>query len=223
MSSKQFHIVLGSLLALAIGIFLWGYIIWNPLLPEEMLPPETQSKLKLSKPIISRADPVRGDPKAPLAIVEFGDYLCPFCAELEPTLKELLEANKGKIKLVWKDMPNVRMHPLAEKVALAARCAGDQGKYWEYHDLLFENQQTLTNEEILLVLAKNLALNQLLFSQCLASSETKRAIDLGIAEGLALDVDGTPYFFVGGKKGTLGAEALKEAVAEALLLQTPPK
>jgi len=81
-----------------------------------------------------------------VTIVVFSDYQCPYCARLEPTLKQLLQQNEGKIKIYFRDFPLSSIHPFAEKAAEASRCAAEQGKYWEYHDMLFQKQNEWASE-----------------------------------------------------------------------------
>jgi len=80
---------------------------------------------------------VRGNPKASVMIVEFSDYQCPYCGQVEATLKNVLAKHEGVVALAFRDMPIAQIHPLAQGAAEASRCAGEQGKFWEYHDLLF--------------------------------------------------------------------------------------
>ena len=81
-----------------------------------------------------------------VTIVVFSDYQCPYCARLEPTLKQLLQQNEGKIKIYFRDFPLSSIHPFSEKAAEASRCAAEQGKYWEYHDMLFQKQNEWASE-----------------------------------------------------------------------------
>src|SRR5205085_997458 len=91
------------------------------------------------------ADPsrLRGNPNAPVTIVEFSDFQCPYCRAAEPTIKEVLDKYKDKVRFSYRDYPLKQIHPHAEQAAEAARCAGEQGKYWEYHDLLYAKQAQL--------------------------------------------------------------------------------
>ena len=78
-----------------------------------------------------------------MTLIEFSDFQCPFCQRVAPTLKQLRDTYGDKVRIVWKDFPLTQIHPQAFKAGEAAHCAGDQGKFWEYHDRLFANQQEL--------------------------------------------------------------------------------
>lgn len=86
--------------------------------------------------------PIRGDKNAKITIVEFSDFQCPFCNRSYPTMKQILQDYKGKVRLVYKHLPIPSLHPNAQKAAEASECANEQGKFWEFHDQLFENQTT---------------------------------------------------------------------------------
>ena len=92
---------------------------------------------------VNAHDPIRGAPSAPVTIVEFSDYQCPFCAQVVPTLGRLLATYGERIRIIWKDFPLTDIHPQALTAAEAAHCAGEQGQYWQYHDRLFASQQAL--------------------------------------------------------------------------------
>lgn len=172
-----------------------------------------------TRPVIASSDPIRGDPAASLAIVEFGDLLCPPCAEIETALGSVLKQYKGKIKLVWKDLPNTRLHPLAQKAAEAARCAGIQGKFWEYHDVLLQqtNQGQSVTESGLSLVARELNLNMGTFQECLDDGQMSGVVERSLKEGLLLRVDATPYFFIGNRRisGTISQEELETILTSA--------
>src|SRR5712675_2277642 len=140
---------------------------------------------------------VKGDPKAPITIVEFSDFQCPYCKKSESTLHELLTKYNGRVKLAYLDFPLREIHPLAQSAAEAARCAGEQGKFWEYHDALYADQSKLDGAE-LLTRARALKLDEKSFQSCVTSGKFKSKIDADLEQGRKAGVAGTPGFFVNG-------------------------
>lgn len=151
-------------------------------------------------------DPIRGNPDAPITIVEFSDYQCPFCARFyAQTLPLLLEEyiDEGKVNLVYRDFPVQRIHPNALAAAAAAECADDQGKYWEYHDTLFEKQNAWakldSNSAISTFsqFAAEIELEQQQFDNCLESGKYLEEVQADFSDGKNYQVTGTPGFFIG--------------------------
>lgn len=140
---------------------------------------------------------VRGGVQAPVTIVEFSDFQCPYCKQSEPTLKDLLIKYNGQVKLAWRDFPLREIHPLAQTAAEAARCAWEQGKFWEFHDALFADQSKL-KEADLVASAKAIGLNDKSFRSCLASGKFKAKIEADLEDGRKVGVVGTPGFFING-------------------------
>jgi protein-disulfide isomerase len=143
--------------------------------------------------------PSLGRATAPVTIVEFSDYECPYCGQFYRETLPLLVADyvkSGRVRFVYHDFPIASLHPGAAKAAEAARCAGDQARYWEYHDALFQNQSSLEEPE-LAQRAVTLKLDTTAFSRCLKSGQYSSAIKRSIAEGDRAGVDGTPFFFIG--------------------------
>ncbi len=140
---------------------------------------------------------VRGPADAPITIVEFSDFQCPFCRSSYPVMKELLSKYAGKIKVAYRDFPLREIHPQAQIAAEAARCATEQGKFWEYHDLLFSNPDKL-DAAGLLELARQLSLNETQFENCLATGKFRPAIEADRQAGVKARVSGTPAFFING-------------------------
>ena len=142
--------------------------------------------------------PTLGRADAPVTIVEFSDYQCPFCqrffATTLPELKrEYIET--GKVRYVFRDFP-LEMHAQARKAAEAAHCAGEQGKYWEMHDVLFQNQRALAPPQ-LADHARLVGLDGATFDACLSSGRHAARVDRGLADGAAAGVQGTPGFVIG--------------------------
>lgn len=160
---------------------------------------------------------VRGDPKASVLIVEFGDFQCPFSREIEPTLKDILSKYQGQVRLAFRDFPLRDIHPLAETAAAAARCAGQQGKFWEYHDMVFENQSKLDRLSLTEV-ARSLRLDERRFDSCLSGGEYKEQVQQDLQGGLDLGVTGTPGIFINGTyfQGVLPPGVLDQIIEDEL-------
>ena len=172
---------------------------------------------RLYTALINESDPVRGNPQAKLVIMEFGDFECPYCKQQHSSLVEILAEYKGQVSLVWKDFP-IPTHLQAKTAALAARCAGEQGKFWEYHDYLFANQSELSHQtynQIALELDFNLGQ----FNNCLDSQKYIKEVGQGLVDGQRLGVDATPYLFIGNKRFNyaLAYEELKKSIEEELV------
>ncbi len=152
-----------------------------------------------------KAIPVRGEAKAPVTIVEYADYECPYCQQAEPILRKVLAENQGKVDLIYKDVP-LPMHAHAQKASEASLCAGDQGKYWEYHDHLYDTRQFEIPQ--LKAAARLMNLNGEEFDKCLDSGQNAEKVKGTLHEGQAFGLDGTPSFFVNGRfvSGNLSAE-----------------
>ncbi len=141
--------------------------------------------------------PVRGSRTFLMMIVEFADYQCPYCQQMHPELKILQQELAGKVAVAFKDFP-LAMHANAEKAAEAARCAGEQGKYWDFHDVLFHNSDNLEVAQIKQY-AHDLKLNQSNFEACLDSGKEAAAVQKDQAQGKQLGVRATPSFFFNGR------------------------
>jgi protein-disulfide isomerase len=143
--------------------------------------------------------PIRGDERAPVTIVKFEDYHCPFCKTVQPTFKELLKKYDGRIRLVHKDLPLDDLHPQARQAAEAARCAGEQGKFWEYHDVLYANAPKASTAD-LKTYAEQLGLTVESFEDCFSKGKYKAAVQKDYAEAANLGLTGTPAFFINGRE-----------------------
>ena len=139
--------------------------------------------------------PIRGSKNAPVTLIEFADYQCPYCQKVAPDLKRLESEFSGKVAFACKDFP-LPIHNNAPKAAEAARCAGKQGKFWEYHDMLFQKKELDKGQ--LEQYAGDLKLDQARFNTCLDSGEEAAAVQKDVDEGLALGISQTPCFFVNG-------------------------
>ncbi len=155
---------------------------------------------------------LRGNPKAPVMIVEFSDYQCPYCHQVEPVIKDLLAKYGDKVSLSYRDLPLRQIHPQAQIAAEASRCAEEQGKFWEYHDQLFTSSKL--DHDALLDYARTLKLDDKQFDSCLTSEKYKTEIDQDLREGMQAGVNGTPGFFINGV--ALSGSQPKESFAQVI-------
>jgi len=160
-----------------------------------------------------------GDANAPVTIIEFSDYECPFCFRHAKQTFPLIKENfidTGKVRYVFRDFP-LSNHPNAQKAAEAAECAGEQGKYWEMHDILFDNQKALKIENYKLWAAE-LALDQTAFDGCLDSGSMESEVRQDLEDGQAIGISGTPVIFVNGRpiSGAKPYSVFKSAIDAAL-------
>jgi protein-disulfide isomerase len=149
--------------------------------------------------IATAGHPTRGPAAAPITIVEFSDFECPFCGGLFPTLEAVEKNYRNQVRIVYRQFPLRKIHPRAEKAAEAALCAAEQGRFWEMHDSLFGHQEDLS-VDALKARAAELKLNTAAFNACLDSGKQMAAIDKDIAEGMQAGVTGTPTLFINGRK-----------------------
>ena len=161
-------------------------------------------------------DPVRGNPSAPITIIEFSDYQCPFCARVNPTLAMIRQTYGDRVKLVFKDYP-LPNHPQAPKAAEAARCAGEQNKYWEMHDAMFANQRAL-EVPALKQTARAIGIDGAKFDSCLDSGKWGSTIRAGSDLGEQFGVNSTPTLFVNGRVvlGAMPFDSFKSIIDEEL-------
>jgi protein-disulfide isomerase len=159
--------------------------------------------------------PVRGRPEAPVLLVEYADYECPYCRQLQPVLDRVLSEFKNDIRFAYKDAP-LSMHPGAQKAAEAAHCAGAQGKYWQYHELLVSAKQL--DIASLKKRARDLGLDGNSFDSCLDSGTQAGRVQSFLAEAQALGLQGTPSLFVNGRlfSGLITYEQLRDVISEEL-------
>lgn len=154
-------------------------------------------KLEPIRVEVAATGPAKGPANAPVTIVEFSDFQCPFCSRLTPTMKAVEEKYGNKIRVVFRQYP-LPFHQNAQKAAEASLCAADQGKFWELHDAMFGNQQELGVDQ-LKAKAAALGLNADKFNKCVDSGEKAATIQADIKDGSAAGVSGTPAMFVNGR------------------------
>lgn len=170
---------------------------------------------------IGSDDHVRGPQDAALTLVEYGDFQCPYCARAHAALSELMDEigdEAGGIRLVYRHLPLLDMHPLAGPAAEASEAAASQGKFWEMHDSLFEQQQELADEDDLATLASELGLDGARFTSELAQGKHRARVQADLARGEKEGAAQTPTFFINGVQyhGDSDRDSLEAALRGAI-------
>lgn len=168
-------------------------------------------------PSIQSYSPIRGNSTNPTVIIfSYSNYLCPACKGVDSALSEII-AKQPEVAVIWKDFPNSSLYPESVNAAVAARCAGDQKKYWEFHDRLFDNQPTL-GRETYIEIAKALELNEKKFTKCLDSQANISFVNADYTEGTKLSIISAPTIFVNGltHTGALRPQEFELMVKQAL-------
>jgi protein-disulfide isomerase len=184
----------------------------------EQLRKKYKTTVALAPPVVSVSDggrAARGNASAPVTIIEFSDYECPFCKRANATTEQVLKAYGDKIRFVHRDFP-LAFHASARPAAEAALCAGDQGKFWEYQDKLFKSEDLSADK--LKALAKETGIDQAKFDDCVAKKPHAATIDKDMADGAEAGVNGTPAFFINGRmiSGALPFEKFKEIIDDEI-------
>lgn len=172
---------------------------------------------------------IKGNPDAKVALVEYGDFQCPYCQQYEPTIKQVIDKYQNDIKFQFRNFPLINIHQNAFAAARAAEAAGLQNKYWEMHDALYSqaNWQTWTTANApqaeFNTYAKELGLDVEQFKKDFSSSTVNDAVNADQAEGNRLKITGTPSFFVNGKKVEISNSlaSFEKVIDEALAKTTP--
>ncbi len=229
--SSYNNMLKGIVAAIAIATFLGGYAVGNlggdsdSLSADEIkeiisaveqkapAPQPTQAPTQPRAPQTFQVslddDPVKGNPDAPVTVVEFSDFQCPFCSRFYTQTLPALQENyidTGKIKLVYKDLPLDNLHPNARPAHIAAECADEQGKFWDYHDVLFEKQSEwirLSSVDLSSQLnqyATSMGLNSASFDSCLSSPSMADEVNADFLQAAQYGATGTPTFFIGNEK-----------------------
>ena len=154
--------------------------------------------------------PFKGSATAPVTIVKFEDFHCPYCQRVQATFTALLAKYGNQVKVVHRDFPLDGLHPEARKAHEAARCAHEQGRFWAYHDMVY-SQAPKTSPENLKTYAQEVDLDVPAFEQCLSSGKYEAMVQQDIEEGTRLGVTGTPAFFINGRQ-LVGAQLLESFV-----------
>jgi predicted DsbA family dithiol-disulfide isomerase len=191
---------------------------------------EAGVKILLSPPRvevgITPGAPSRGASDAPIVMVEYTDYQCPFCNRVQPTIDALMERYEGKVLHVFKNLP-LPNHPQAQLAGEASLCANDQTKFWEFHDWLFENQRTM-NRDTMVAAAGELGIDGEAFTACIDAGVHRARVQADMKEARSFGITGTPGFLVNGRVIS-GAQPLSEFEAvfdeelERKGIEIPPK
>lgn len=168
-------------------------------------------------PEVTDADWREGSDDAPVTLVEYGDFECPYCGEAYPMVKQVQEQMGDRLRFVFRHFPITSSHPHAQLAAEAAEAAGAQGQFWQMHDLLYENQSHLTRDDLDRY-AQQLGLDMVAFETALQERTYKDKVRDSFRKGIRARVQGTPTFFINGRRydGEHTAEALVPALEEAI-------
>ena len=159
---------------------------------------DVESYLEPPRFAVAADGPAKGPESAPVTIVEFSDFECPFCKRIYPTLNQIMDDYDGQVRLVFRQFPLLALHPNAQKAAEASLCADEQGKFWELHDAIFEGSGGL-GVASLKSRAADLGLDEDAFGSCLDSGQFANQVASDVAAGRALGVSGTPALFINGR------------------------
>jgi Na+/H+ antiporter NhaA len=216
LAEAKLGILSGALCASALT---WLVVRLTALLPKRLrlraLLGTADTIIDLAVPVDPRRDHIRGPAKAPVTVVEYGDFECPYCGEAELGIREIL-ADYGEVRYVWRHLPLTDVHPHAQLAAEGSEAAGAQGKFWEMHDQLLEHQGAL-NADDLIGYARELGLDANRFARDLANDAGAARIDEDIDSADLSGVSGTPTFFINGKRhhGAYDLGELSDAVRAA--------
>jgi protein-disulfide isomerase len=187
----------------------------------DRLKASTPVTITLNPPRLAVSDggrPAKGPANAPIQMIEFSDFECPFCFRANPTIAQVLSTYGDRIRLVYRHYP-LPNHPNARPAAEASACANEQGKFWEFHDRLFANQSRLSLDD-LKQHAAALGLDAGKFNTCLDSRRFQKDVEEDLAAGQQVGVSGTPHFFINGRalSGAQPFEAFRELIDDELEL-----
>jgi protein-disulfide isomerase len=168
------------------------------------------------KPLIDDKTRIRGDKSAPITIVEYSDFQCPYCREVESSLRQVLKKYGDQVRLVYMDFP-LAFHQHAMEAAIAARCADEQGQFWPYHDALLESPSSLSTPA-LKTTAAELGLDSVTFGSCLDERKFEANVVADRTQGESIGAKGTPYFVVGSRSmsGAQPLSAFESVIDEQL-------
>jgi protein-disulfide isomerase len=219
-SDPRFPIIIGMIV---LAVIAFGGIVWAV----AFLPDETYGRYDPNVSFVDENDPVYGNSESPVTIRIFEDFQCSACAVAAEGLAYVRQAYGDRVHIVWNDFPLSGGHPNALLAANAGRCAEEQGKFWEYGDLLYQGQMAWYEQadptEIFVSYAKGLEMNEAAFTVCLDERTYNEKIQNDVKEGIANRVDSTPTFFVNNKRYVGAYTAAQwDGVLQPLLNGTEP-
>lgn len=176
-------------------------------------PPSAADNKAANLEPVSDSDHIRGDKNAPVTIVEYSDFECPFCRSFHPTMQKVMSEYQGKVRWVYRHFPLTNIHPQALSAAEASECAAEQGKFWEFGDALFTNQDSL-GDSLYKKTAEDLGLDMSKFNDCLTAGKYTSKVRDQASGGSAAGVRGTPASFINGQlvSGAVPYETLKSVI-----------
>lgn len=207
---------------LTIMVFVFFFIRTQPIpLPKPKVVASDSSGIKT--PSVTFADPIKGAANAKVTLVEYADFTCIACKQLPPLIEIALQTYPNDIRLVWKDVPNDSAHPGATNASIAAHCAQQQGKFWEYASQLFDRQSYLSDTQFTQI-AADLGLNADKFTKCVTSKDTLPMVKKNLQEGLDIGVIATPTLFVGSQSfvGVPSLDELLKTIKDQITAATVP-
>jgi len=168
-------------------------------------------------PPVSARDHASGPATAPVTLVEYGDFECPYCGAAYPVVKEVQRHFRSRLRFVFRHFPLSQMHPHAEHAAEAAEAAGAAGKFWQMHDALYEHQRALADHDLVRY-AVSVGVDPAVATEALIAHTYQERVKSDFMSGVRSGVNGTPSFFINGEKyeGSYDTDALTEAIDEAL-------
>lgn len=166
---------------------------------------------------VAATGPARGRGDAPVTIVEFGDFQCPYCKQAESSLRTIMERHPREVRVVFRNLPLTQIHPDAQLAAQAAVCAGRQGKFWAMHDALYDDQSALKRPGLEST-AKRIGLDGRRFADCLTDAGTRESLADDAQAARELGLAGTPFFFINGRPldGNVPMETMERIIDEEL-------
>lgn len=218
MRNRYLFFFITTILSLIVFIFFFFSTQPIPVPTRKIISSDSAST---TNPTITFVDPIFGPKNAKVTIIEYGDFECGPCKQLQSNIETAMAGHTNDVRFVWKDMPNDSVHPNATNASIAAQCANRQGQFWEFARALFDRQTYLADSQYEQI-ATDLKLNLNDFSNCFTKKETLPIVQKNFNEGKALGIVATPTLFIGDKQyvGVQSLEDINSAISEQLNTQT---